>query len=83
MVTMRGANMSTTPAAPEPDDVNEVPGDMNAADIVAPTGEEMPTQTHDEPDDSPAGRPSADPARPLHQESPSRRPVDGHSKGIG
>jgi len=75
--------MVAAPAAPEPDEGNAVPGDMNAADIVAPTGEEMPAQTHDEPDGSPGGRPSADPARPLHQESPSRRPVDGRSKRIG
>ncbi len=34
-----------------PDDTGaETPGDLNAADIVGPVGEEMPVQTHDEVD---------------------------------
>lgn len=36
----------------------EEPGDLNAADIVGPTGEEMPRQSHD-------GVESDDPARPA------------------
>ncbi len=28
-------------------DIQEVPGDTNSADIVGPTGEQMPRQSHD------------------------------------
>jgi hypothetical protein len=80
MLTQPGAYMSTPATGPEPDAPVEVPGDLNAPDIVAPTGEEMPRQTHDEPDSPPSGRPSAAPARRLQQGSVSRRPDEGRAK---
>jgi hypothetical protein len=40
----------------------EVPGDTGAADIVAPTGEEMPVASHDDVGD---GEPSAPPRPPT------------------
>jgi hypothetical protein len=61
----------SSPSATDPDDrpdsdVDDFQGDAHAADIVAPTGEEMPTATHAEvhhPPHSPATgsrRPAAD-----------------------
>ncbi|MCC6989744.1 MAG: hypothetical protein IT181_12135 [Acidobacteria bacterium] len=37
----------------------EVPGDLDAPDIVSPVGEEMPVQTHDEVDSAPDEQPAA------------------------
>jgi hypothetical protein len=49
----------------------EVPGDTDAADIVGPTGEEMPQQSHDgiEPDDR---------SRPASPDAEDDSVVDGH-----
>ena len=51
------------PYDPEPDDpADEFQGDVHAADIVGPTGEEMPIATHAEvhrsPDERVLGAPS-------------------------
>jgi len=41
--------MSPSPPYDDPDDpADEFQGDMHAADIVSPTGEEMPMATHAE-----------------------------------
>jgi len=37
----------------------EVPGDLDAPDLVSPVGEEMPVQTHDEVDAPPDEQPRA------------------------
>lgn len=49
----------------------EVPGDTGAADIVGPTGEEMPRQSHDgiAPDDR---------TRPATRDGDDGETVDGH-----
>lgn len=49
----------------------EVPGDTDAADIVGPTGEEMPQQSHDSmvPDDR---------SRPETRDGKDDETVDGH-----
>lgn len=40
----------TEPKTSPGDSRAEVPGDLDAPDIVSPVGEEMPVQTHDEVD---------------------------------
>jgi len=63
-------------AARDPEEVRrvpevEVPGDTDAADIVGPTGEEMPQQSHDgiAPDDR---------TRPATRDGDDGETVDGH-----
>jgi hypothetical protein len=58
----------------------EVPGDTGAPDIVGPTGEEMPVQTHDDVD-RPVPQPGT-PSRPAHTavtEPPADRPFPGRA----
>ena len=50
----------TTPTPPG-DEGADVPGDTGAADIVAPTGEEMPVATHDEVSPARSRQPDAAP----------------------
>lgn len=45
----------------------EVPGDTNAGDIVGPTGEEMPVQTHDGVDGT-QPTPDSQPRRAGHRQ---------------
>ena len=50
-------------------DIQEVPGDTNSPDIVGPTGEQMPRQSHDGVEDSRDAKPSTR----VNDEEPSRR----------
>ncbi len=56
---MESEGQARTAGQPAPGDhsratvPDEVPGDTRAADIVGPTGEEMPEAAHDEVDDEP------------------------------
>lgn len=60
----------------------EVPGDTGAADLVAPTGEEMPVATHDEVGNQPEGGAGADPTAGIAPHSDSAgadgKPVRDH-----
>lgn len=63
-------------AARDPEEVRrvpevEVPGDTDAADIVGPTGEEMPQQSHD-------GNAPDDRTRPATRDAEDDAVVDGH-----
>ena len=72
--TMTNAPDDAEPRAGLDPRQTEVPGDLDAPDIVSPVGEEMPVQTHDDVDTPPGEQPHAhERQRAAHRGSPPPR----------
>jgi len=66
--TTRAADSPPDPAQPSPggtDPSDDMSGDTDAFDIVGPTGEEMPVQTHAEVHEKPVPPATTSAERPL------------------